>query len=688
MVSEVTWQSNPPEKLLKERFHISTGFHPGQREIIEQLVQGKRLLVIQRTGWGKSLCYQVASIYYPHLTLVFSPLKALMRDQCQRCNDVYALPAAIVSSEFSQEENRATLEQAVEGSYKLLFIAPERLDQADWQRSVSRMRISMIVIDEAHCISTWGHDFRPHYRRIVHFLTALSNAVPVLALTATANRRVEDDVLQQIGSGAQVMRGTMQRPNLSLYVEPLHGDREKLAYLAELLPRCPGTGIVYTATRHDAEMVAAFLQQHEIRAEYYHAGREEYIRQEVEQKLMANQYKVICSTNALGMGIDKPDLRFIIHYQVPASPIHYYQEIGRAGRDGKVAWCILLYDHSDLAIQEYFIRTDKPDEKCYQTALSLLRIVPQGLYDLMRATGYSQSVVENILVDLEEQHLVERYHKGRSYYTATQSLWEPGVEPSFDFSAYDAVREQRQRELADMQDYAQLQDCYMEYLTTHLGDQDEYQCRTCGNCRPSNFPRIRLSERMLGAAAHFLEEDFLPRIEKHGTVRRPVHEAGWSLSYHGSTRIGKLVRASKYEDGGPFALSLVARVVEVVKARYPIETINGIVSVPPTKSGMLVETFARQVADQLGLEYLPVLAKVRQTQEQKSLSNWLQKRDNVKDAFTVRDPAHVAGRVLLLIDDICDSGWMLREVGQTLMQAGAKAVYPLTITRTAHSDDQ
>ena len=688
MASEVTWQRNPPETLLKERFHISTGFHPGQRDIIERLVQGKRLLVIQRTGWGKSLCYQVASIYYPHLTLVFSPLKALMRDQCQRCNDVYALPAAIVSSEFSQEENRATLGQAVEGSYKLLFIAPERLDHTDWQRSVSQMRISMIVIDEAHCISTWGHDFRPHYQRIVHFLTALPNTVPVLALTATANRRVEDDVLRQIGSGAQVVRGTMQRPNLSLRVEPLHGDREKLAYLAELLPRCPGTGIVYTATRHDAEMVAAFLQQQGIRAEYYHAGREEYIRQEVEQRLMANQYKVVCSTNALGMGIDKPDLRFIIHYQVPASPIHYYQEIGRAGRDGKVAWCILLYDHSDLAIQEYFIRTDKPGEKCYQTVLSLLRIVPQGLYDLMRATGYGQSVVENILVDLEEQHLVERYHKGRSYYTATQSLLEPDVEPSFDFSAYDAVREQRQRELADMQDYAQLRDCYMEYLTTHLGDQDEYQCRTCGNCRPSNFPRIRLSERILGAAAHFLEEEFLPRIEKYGTVRRPVHEAGWSLSYHGSTRIGKLVRASKYEDGGPFALSLVARVVEVVRNRYPLEMIDAIVSVPPTKSGMLVETFARQVADQLGLEYLPVLAKVRQTQEQKSLSNWLQKRDNVKDAFTVRDPARVAGRTLLLIDDICDSGWMLREVGQTLMQAGAKVVYPLTITRTAHSDDQ
>jgi len=193
---------------------------------------------------------------------------------------------------------------------------------------------------------------------------------------------------------------------------------------------------------------------------------------------------------------------------------------------------------------------------------------------------------------------------------------------------------------------------------------------------------------MLNAAKRFLEEEYLPRIEKRGTEKRPIHEAGWSLSYHGTTRTGKLVRASKYEDAGPFAQSLVERAVDVVRTRYPLEAMNGIVSVPPTRSGILVENFARQVAGKLGLEYLSVLTKVRQTQEQKSLSNWLQKADNVKDAFVVYFPEQIAGRTLLLIDDIYDSGYMLREVGQTLMQAGAKGVYPLTITRTAHSDDQ
>src|SRR5260370_765765 len=423
------------------------------------------------------------------------------------------------------------------------------------------MRISMIVIDEAHCIATWGHDFRPHYQRMIHVVKALPKNIRVLALTATGNRRVEEDVLQQISSGAQVIRGTMQRPNLYLNVEYLHRDQEKLAFLAELLPRIPGTGIIYTATKHDAEMVASFLQQQGIQAEYYHAAREENVRQDIEQKLMANHYKVVWSTNALGMGIDKADMRFIIHYQIPGSPIHYYQEIGRAGRDGKVAWCILLYDPADLAIQEYFIRTAKPEGKCYETILSILHIMPQGLHDLMRAPGYAQSVVQNILAELEEQHLGER-------------------------------------------------------------------------------------------------------------------------------NSGKLVRASKYEDAGPFAQSLVSRAVEVIRTHYPLEEIEGIVSVPPTKSGMLVETFARQVADLLGIEYLSLLAKVRQTQEQKSLSNWLQKAENVRDAFIVCSPEKVLGLTLFLIIDIYHSAFILPEVGLTLMQAGAKAVYPLTITRTAHSHDQ
>src|SRR5438270_801740 len=487
-----------------------------------------------------------------------------MRDQCQRCNTMYSIPSAIVSSDFSEEENQATMELVVAGHFKILYIAPERLSNALWQAYVSRMRISMIVIDEAHCISTWGHDFRPHYRRIVRLLSAHPKNVPILALTATANKRVEQDVLQQIGEVTQVVRGTMQRPNLHLNVETLIGDQEKLSYLAEILPYYPGTGIIYTATKSSAEMLATFLIQRGINADYYHAGREDTVRQDIEQKLMSNQYKVVCSTNALGMGIDKPDVRFVIHYHIPASPIHYYQEMGRAGRDRKVSWCILLYDPTDVTIQEYFIRNERPEGKYYDVVLSLLRIKDQGLREsnLMLTTGLSQKATRNILADLEEQRFIEHNPKSRTY-TAISRLGQ------IDFSAYDEVRLQKLQELSNIQNYVRCDTCYMEYLTTYLGDEPGSHCRQCGRCRKTNFPPVTPSRRIQGTVAYFLEEGFLPRIEK-----RPEHEAGWSLSFHGNSRTGRLVRASKYENAGPFAPNLVNRVVKLVRTRYPIDTIN------------------------------------------------------------------------------------------------------------------
>ena len=208
------------------------------------------------------------------------------------------------------------------------------------------------------------------------------------------------------------------------------------------------------------------------------------------------------------------------------------------------------------------------------------------------------------------------------------------------------------------------------------------------HCCKENFPLICPSQRIQSVATHFLDEDFLPCIEKCNAENHLVHEAGWSLSYHGWSNVAKLVRASKYENAGPFALSLAKRAAELVRARYPLHQINAIVSIPPTRSGLLVEMFARRVADILNVEYLPLLIKVRSTQEQKRLTNRAQKTENVKGAFSVSNARYIKGRVLLLIDDIYDSGCMLREACETLMKAGVKTVYPLTITRTLHSDNR
>ncbi len=692
-VPSVTWQGCPPEKLLQERFHIATDFHPGQREIIEQLVQGQRILAVQRTGWGKSVLYQLSSLYYPHLTVIFSPLKALMRDQCQRCNTVYAIPSAILSSDFTTQENRETLARAEAGELKLLFITPERLGSLSWQRILPTLRISMVVIDEAHCISLWGHDFRPYYRRIIDLIAPLPENTPVLALTATANKRVEEDVLLQIGK-ARVIRGTMQRPNLYIHVVRMYSDWEKLCYLETVLRGRTDTGIIYTATHHDAEMVAAFLNACSIPSEYYHAGREDSVRQRVEQGLMANTYRVVCSTNALGMGIDKPDLRFVIHYHIPASLMHYYQEIGRAGRGGSTAWCILLYDPADIEIQERLIESGRPKERQYKAVWSQLALNPLGVdeYTLLLKTGLAQTQLRVILADYEEQHYIRSNSMKHTYSmnakVASIVMQDATFYPQLNFSDHEAIQQKKLQELHDMQQYAQTEYCYMSYMTAYMGDADTQKCGVCGMCRRENFPLVKPAERIQASVTRFLEQEHLPIIEACILNNVSVYEAGWALSYHGTSHIGKLVALSKYENGGPFALSIVQRTVEIIHERYPIHLLQAVVSVPSTTQGnMLVDLFARQVATLLGLAYLPILVKTRTTRKQKTLTNSVQKEENVKDAFILQPLTSITGYTLLLIDDIFDSGYTLQASAQTLIQAGAKAVYPFTITRTYHSDN-
>ncbi|GLV59821.1 ATP-dependent DNA helicase RecG [Dictyobacter sp. S3.2.2.5] len=679
MTIELIQENNSLETTLVERFHINTGFHDGQRDIIERLIQGKRVLAIQRTGWGKSLCYQMASLYYSGLTIVFSPLKALMRDQCLRCTKNYGIPAEIVSSDFSEEQNTAVLLKAINKHIKILFISPERLDNLNWQKHVTEMSISMVVIDEAHCISTWGHDFRPSYRRISNLLRFLPENTPVLALTATANKRVEEDILFQVGDNTEVIRGTMKRPNLSLEVVSLNGNQTKLDYLGAILPQLPGTGIVYTATRKDAALVASFLRHKGIDSRYYHAGLDNNVRQEIELELYQNQRKVFCSTSALGMGIDKSDLRFVIHYHFPSSPIYYYQEIGRAGRDGESSHCILLYDQKDIEIQEHLIHIAKSKEQHYDMVLTAIRqSLVQGLRErdiLLKVPIPSQNALRKILSDLQDQELVEQKN---GYYKATPQLKQ------VNFSYDDAALQHKSQELQEMINYANINTCYMNFLSKYLGDLENDPCGNCSHCTGVTLPFVA---PLAGMQQDIFEEKFLPPIEKRSN-QIAQHEAGYSLAYYQNSKIGSLVHRSKYKNGGPFPDELVQRAVEVIREQYPLHLIDIITSIPPTKSGDLVETFAKSIADMLSITYVRALRKARETREQKEFVNKVQKERNIKNAFVVSTPQLVIGRTLLLVDDIYDSGYTIQTAAQELRKTGALAVYPFTITRTSHSDDQ
>ena len=348
---------------LKQIFNIDA-FYDDQWVTIERLFKGERLLLIQRTGFGKSLCYQFPATQMSGLTVIFSPLIALMRDQVAYLKSIH-VAAACINSEQDSEDNRQILRDAIDGRLKILYIAPERQENQEWLNAVRQMNLSMVVIDEAHCVSVWGHDFRPAFRRIINLVKYFQFDFPVLATTATATARVAHDIMKQMGGNVKLIRGKLLRDNFFLNVVIVNNEEEKMAWLADFLSHEKGNGLVYTGTRVATESFSAWLQHIDISAINYNAGLDAVSRKEIEQGLQLNKWKCVVSTNALGMGIDKPDIRFIIHTQVPQSPIHYYQEIGRAGRDGKPTKLFLLFSPEDLELPKYFIKNNRPSLKKY-----------------------------------------------------------------------------------------------------------------------------------------------------------------------------------------------------------------------------------------------------------------------------------------------------------------------------------
>jgi ATP-dependent DNA helicase RecQ len=321
-------------------------FYDTQWMVIERLFRGERVLLIEKTGFGKSLCFQFPATVFEGTTIVFSPLIALMRDQVQKLQSL-GISAGCLNSNQTPEENRDILEDVENNRVKILYIAPERMDNLDWVETARKINISMVVIDEAHCISVWGHDFRPSFKRIVNLVKLLPQNFPVLATTATATKRVEEDIKIQVGGNISSIRGNLLRNNLSLYVIKTKSEDEKMLWLAENLNKINGTGLIYTGTQVDTLIYSKWLNYVGINSAAYNGGMDKETRVNVEKALINNGYKCIVSTNALGMGIDKPDIRYIIHTQIPVSPIHYYQEIGRAGRDGAKTLILLFFNPAD-----------------------------------------------------------------------------------------------------------------------------------------------------------------------------------------------------------------------------------------------------------------------------------------------------------------------------------------------------
>jgi ATP-dependent DNA helicase RecQ len=649
-------------------------FYDDQWSTIDRLLKGERVLLIEKTGFGKSLCFQFPATLWDGVTVIFSPLIALMRDQVRKLRSL-GISAYCVNSEQASEENTQILELARQGGVEILYVAPERQENIEWIEAVRQMNLNMVVVDEAHCISVWGHDFRPAFRRIVSLVNILPKGTPVLATTATATKRVQDDVATQIGHGVTVLRGNLMRENFSLFVLKVTSEDEKMIWLAENLAKLSGTGILYTGTRVDTEIYTRWLTQLGVSCTAYSAAMDPASRVSIEEGLLANRWKCVVSTNALGMGIDKPDIRFIIHTQFPQSPIHYYQEIGRAGRDGKPAQVIMLYSPADKKLPLSFIEGGRPSINKYELVISHVRQRLLGEHELIRATNLKQTQVKVIKADLVEQGIIrEVMNGGRKKYEYVSGG------PSLNTRHFEELRSAKMKELDSMVAYLETTKSRMKFLCDYLGDETDHAFKNCDNTGERRLfikNSLEWSQKLVD-----FRENYFPELK----VAMGNLVDGVAASYYGVSHVGEALSRSKYGDGGDFPDFLLKLILKAYRSKFGQDSFDLVVYVPPTRSGDLVKNFATKVAQVLNFPISHEFVKTRLTQEQKVYESGLLKADNVRDAFVFQGSQEIRGKHILVIDDICDSGATLKEIGRVFTSLGALRVAPIVIAKTVGGD--
>lgn len=670
--SDLTLERNYHEKCLSKMGYEK--FYDNQWKAIEKMLNFKKVLIIEKTGFGKSLCYQyVANLFYENskaVTIVFSPLLSLIRDQVSILKK-RGVKAECVIGEQSEEENIEILNRVVNGEISILYISPERLENEIWLKFIPKIKLSMVVIDEAHCISQWGHDFRPSYRRILNLVNNLPSNFPILAVTATATQKVIKDIKIQLGENLEIIKGNLNRKNLQLHSIECSDLNEKLYWVLRIINNLKGTGLIYCGRKADTVLVSEWLNFNGVNSCYYHGGLKKDLRLKIEKEFFENKYKAIACTNALGMGVDKKDIRFIIHLQFPESPINYYQEIGRAGRDGKLSQVILLYNPSDKKLAEYFIENCRPNIKKYKYAIQKIKNMPYSKMQLANELYLSDNDADTLLNDLFDQNII--FKKGKYY------EYNPNA-PELDEDYFIWQKQQKLQELQKMIDYAESNDCRMKFLCNYLEDDLLDDCKLCDNCKNYYFKLDNYSEtktKIDSFYSHFSIKDSIIVNRKKVEIR--------SLSYYGNTEIGSIVHKCKYENGGNFPQILVDKSINVIKENF--KDIDLILFVPPTVSGGLVEDFSFRVAKGLKSNISCGLIKTRVTESQKMFKSKRKKIENLKGAFSYKNTQDIENKNILLIDDITDSNATIEVISEYLINKKAKSVSVFTITKTVKGDE-
>lgn len=672
-------------------------FRDGQWEAIDALVNYRqKLLVVQPTGWGKSLVYFISTKIFRDWglgpTIIVSPLLALMRNQIDAAKRLGVVAETLNST--NQRDWESVTQQILDNQIDCLLISPERLANDDFIETVLHPisdRIALIVVDEAHCISDWGHDFRPDYRRIVNILRQLPANVPVLGTTATANNRVIKDIKEQLGD-ITIYRGSLVRESLALQTMVLSDQASRLAWLAQVIPELEGTGIVYTLTVRDAEQVTKWLNNNGIDAKAYHSrvladdfDSSSVYRRYLEELLLNNQLKVLVATVALGMGYDKPDLRFVIHYQAPSSIVAYYQQVGRAGRgiDGAVG--VLISGSEDNDIHDYFLYRAFPSEEQIDDVLQVL----EQNDGLTLAKIQEQTNLSHVQINKVLKHLSV---ESPSPVIKVGSQWRRTAQPyEMDRDKITHLTGQRKRERRQIQEYLQDKGCKMAFLCQALDDPDPILCGKCSSCLGMPVISSWVDPDLIHRAAIFLkqaERAILPKIQVpanafseygfRGNLPQQLRaQEGRVLSSWGDAGWGHMVVNNKRD--GRFSDELVEAMAEMIQKRWqPEPTPQWLCCVPSLNNPELVPDFAYRLAARLNLPFLDAVRKVKENQPQKHQQNRFHQCQNLDGVFDVIELYQ--GQPVLLVDDVVDSGWTLAVVAALLQKAGSGVVFPVALT--------
>lgn len=678
-------------------------FRDGQLEAVEALVGARqRVLVVQRTGWGKSAVYFVSTALRRAQgagpTVIVSPLLALMRDQVAAAER--AGIRAVTMNSANAEEWRAVRAALAADEVDVLLVSPERLNNPRFreeQLPEFAARCGLLVVDEAHCVSDWGHDFRPDYRRIRDLLTTLPEDTPVLATTATANARVVTDVVEQLGAGGHdvlTLRGGLARDSLRLGVLPLSSPEQRLAWLIAHLGSLPGSGIVYTLTVSSAEDVAVALREAGYAVASYTGRTDPADRERLEAQLRDNEVKALVATSALGMGFDKPDLGFVLHLGAPSSPVAYYQQVGRAGRATERADVLLLPGPEDKDIWAYFASASMPRQEQADAVLTALAEAsrPLSTAALEAIVDIRRTRLELLLKVLDVDGTVQRVQGG---WSATGEPW------SYDAERYERVAQARVREQDLMVQYERTTGCRMAFLQEALDDDTAAPCGRCDTCAGAWFP-TEVPDTAVTTARGRLERagvELEPRAQWPSGLDRlgvplkgriPADEAlspGYALARLTDLGWGQVLRDRLRSPDAPVGQDLLRACVPVLRDWGWERRPTAVLAVPSRRRPQLVESFGRGLAQMGRLEWLGQLQPVDGGPVGESGGNSAFRVAGVWGRFAL-DPdqrralADLDGPVLL-VDDVASSRWTLTLAAQLLRQAGAPAVLPFVLALEA-----